>query len=246
MAPPWFKSPKGKIIHTRELVSTWCCRSDHAHWLVRVFWDSLMTTSSLSWTPNMESAVTRWSQVDTKPYPKRAESCRPSSSWKDAVVLLTENGWPRILLSPAWDFSFWLMAPGSVVSSYALLDHSSKPKQFILDDFTFGGARRMEAGSFAQMAKDICQTGFINCQDSLYLFINRPDKMGGYCFTPALGDFGHCRPWALMPGVLALSVVHCPPPVVRARRCKSTGFWPIVDRRTWKNRLSTLLKMLRW
>lgn len=253
----WFKSPKGKIVHTRELKNNAYVVPEEDHH-VRIgskeYFEILFDDNKFTeLDTNMESADPL-SFVDTKPYPKRIKESQEKSELKDAVRTAygKMNGLPIVIA--CMDFSFIGGSMGSVVGEKIAraADHALKNKKPFLMISRSGGARMMEAGlSLMQMAKTSAKLALLDKAGIPYISLLTDPTTGGVTASYAmLGDFNIAEPGALIgfagPRVIRETIgKDLPKGFQSAEFVLDKGFLDfIVDRRNLKNRLTALLKML--
>jgi acetyl-CoA carboxylase carboxyl transferase subunit beta len=254
----WFKSPGGKIIHTRELKNNAYVVPEEDHH-VRIgsqeYFEILFDDNKFTeLDANMESADPL-KFVDTKPYPKRIKESQAKSELKDAVRV----GYGKMdgldITVACMDFSFIGGSMGSVVGEKIArgIDHSLKTKTPFLMISRSGGARMMEAGlSLMQMAKTSAKLALLDQAKVPYISLLTDPTTGGVTASYAmLGDFNIAEPGALIgfagPRIIRETIgKDLPKGFQSAEFVQEHGFLDfIVDRRNLKSRLSTLLKMLK-
>jgi acetyl-CoA carboxylase carboxyl transferase subunit beta len=254
----WFKSPGGKIIHTRELKNNAYVVPEEDHH-VRIgsqeYFEILFDNNEFTeLDANMESADPL-KFVDTKPYPKRIKESQAKSELKDAVRVAYGKMDGLEITVACMDFSFIGGSMGSVVGEKIArgIEHSLKTKKPFLMISRSGGARMMEAGlSLMQMAKTSAKLALLDQAKIPYISLLTDPTTGGVTASYAmLGDFNIAEPGALIgfagPRVIRETIgKDLPKGFQSAEFVLEHGFLDfIVDRRNLKNRLSTLLKMLR-
>lgn len=252
----WFKSPEGKIVHTRELKNNaYVVPEEDYH--VRIgsqeYFNILFDGEFTELDPNMESADPL-QFVDSKPYPKRIKESQAKSNLKDAIRTAYGKMNGLDLTIAAMDFSFIGGSMGSVVGEKIsrAIDHSLKTKTPFLMISRSGGARMMEAGlSLMQMAKTSAKLALLDQARIPYISLLTDPTTGGVTASFAmLGDFNISEPGALIgfagPRVIRETIgKDLPKGFQSAEFVLEHGFLDfIVDRRNLKNRLSVLLKML--
>jgi acetyl-CoA carboxylase carboxyl transferase subunit beta len=253
----WFKTPGGKIVHTRELKSnSYVSPEDgyHARIGSKEYFEILFDNNKfVELDENMESADPL-KFVDTKAYPDRIKSTQKKVELKDAVRSAhgEMNGIP-ITIS-CMDFNFIGGSMGSVVGEKIAraIDHSIKNKIPFLMISKSGGARMMEAGlSLMQMAKTSAKLALLSEAKVPYISLLTDPTTGGVTASYAmLGDFNISEPGALIgfagPRVIRETIgKDLPKGFQSAEFVLEHGFLDfIVDRRNLKSRLTTLLKML--
>jgi acetyl-CoA carboxylase carboxyl transferase subunit beta len=159
----WFKSPAGKIVHTRELKNNaYVVPEEDYH--VRIgseeYFEILFDNNEFTeLDANMESADPLKFK-DTKPYPKRIKETQAKVGLKDAVRTAYGKMNGLEITIACMDFSFIGGSMGSVVGEKIAraMDHSLKNKIPCLMISRSGGARMMEAGlSLNADGKNFCE-----------------------------------------------------------------------------------------
>jgi acetyl-CoA carboxylase carboxyl transferase subunit beta len=253
----WFKSPAGKIVHTRELKNNaYVVPEEDFH--VRIgseeYFEILFDNNQFTeLDPDMESADPL-NFVDTKPYPKRIKESQAKSELKDAVRTAYGKMNNLDLTIACMDFSFIGGSMGSVVGEKIAraMDHSLQNNKPFLMISRSGGARMMEAGlSLMQMAKTSAKIALLEQAKIPYISLLTDPTTGGVTASYAmLGDFNIAEPGALIgfagPRVIRETIgKDLPKGFQSAEFVLEHGFLDfIVDRRNLKNRLTTLLRML--
>jgi len=253
----WFKSPEGKIVHTRELKNNAYVVPDedfHVRIGSKEYFEILFDHNEFTeLDPNMESADPL-NFYDSKPYPKRIKESQAKVNLKDAVRTAYGKMNGIEIVIAAMDFSFIGGSMGSVVGEKVAraIDHSLKSKVPILMISRSGGARMMEAGfSLMQMAKTSAKLALLDEAKIPYISLLTDPTTGGVTASFAmLGDFNIAEPGALIgfagPRVIRETIgKDLPKGFQSAEFVLEHGFLDfIVDRRNLKHKLSTLLKML--
>ncbi len=252
----WFKSPSGKIIHTRELKNNAYVVPDEEYH-VRIgsseYFDLLFDGKFTELDANMESADPL-KFTDTKAYPKRIKESQEKSKLKDAVRSAHgKMGGMEVVIS-SMDFSFIGGSMGSVVGEKIAraIEYSLKHKRPFIMISRSGGARMMEAGlSLMQMAKTSARLAQLDQAKIPYVSLLTDPTTGGVTASYAmLGDFNIAEPGALIgfagPRVIRETIgKDLPKGFQSAEFVLEHGFLDfIVDRRNLKKRLTTLLTML--
>lgn len=253
----WFKSPAGKIIHTRELKNNAFVVPEEDHH-VRIgskeYFELLFDNNAFTELDKDMESADPLKFIDTKPYPKRIKESQTKSELKDAV----RTGYGKMngleITIACMDFSFIGGSMGSVVGEKIsrAIDHSLKTKTPFLMISRSGGARMMEAGlSLMQMAKTSAKLALLDRAGIPYISLLTDPTTGGVTASYAmLGDFNIAEPGALIgfagPRVIRETIgKDLPKGFQSAEFVLDHGFLDfIVDRRSLKNRLTTLLKML--
>ncbi|MFZ6002145.1 MAG: acetyl-CoA carboxylase, carboxyltransferase subunit beta [Bacteroidota bacterium] len=253
----WFKSPSGKIVHTRELKNNSFVVPDedyHVKIGSKEYFEILFDNNEFTeLDANMESGDPL-KFVDTKAYPKRIKESQAKTELKDAVRTAYGKMNGVNLVVACMDFSFIGGSMGSVVGEKIAraMDHSLKTKTPFLMISRSGGARMMEAGlSLMQMAKTSAKIALLDKAKIPYISLLTDPTTGGVTASYAmLGDFNIAEPNSLIgfagPRVIRETIgKDLPKGFQSAEFVQEHGFLDfIVDRRNLKNRLTTLLKML--
>ncbi|HEX8040746.1 MAG TPA: acetyl-CoA carboxylase, carboxyltransferase subunit beta [Chryseosolibacter sp.] len=253
----WFKSPSGKIVHTRELKkNAFVVPEEDFH--VRIgseeYFEVLFDNNKYTeLDAGMESADPLKFK-DTKPYPKRIKESQEKSGLKDAVRTAYGKMNGIDITIACMDFAFVGGSMGSVVGEKIAraIDHSIKKKKPFLLISRSGGARMMEAGlSLMQMAKTAAKIALLDQARIPYISLLTDPTTGGVTASCAmLGDFNIAEPNSLIgfagPRVIRETIgKDLPKGFQSAEFVLEHGFLDfIIDRRNLKARLTTLLKML--
>lgn len=253
----WFKSPAGKIVHTRELKNNayvvpeedYHVRIGSAEYFEILFDNNKFTELDV----NMESAdPLKFS--DTKPYPKRIKESQEKTDLKDAV----RTGYGKMngidVVIACMDFTFIGGSMGSVVGEKIAraIDHCIQNKKAFIMISRSGGARMMEAGlSLMQMAKTSAKIALLDKAGLPMVSLLTDPTTGGVTASYAmLGDFNIAEPGSLIgfagPRVIRETIgKDLPKGFQSAEFVLDHGFLDfIVDRRNLKSRLTTLFRML--
>ena len=253
----WYKTPSGKIIHTRELKSNaYVSPEDDYH--VRIgskeYFEILLDDNKFT---ELDANMTSGDPLkfkDSKPYPERIIASQKKSNLKDAArtVYGKMNGLDLTIC--CMDFSFIGGSMGSVVGEKIArgIDHSIKTKTPFLMISKSGGARMMEAGlSLMQMAKTSAKLALLSEAKIPYISLLTDPTTGGVTASYAmLGDFNIAEPGALIgfagPRVIRETIgKDLPKGFQSSEFVLDHGFLDfIVDRRNLKTKLTTLLRML--
>jgi acetyl-CoA carboxylase carboxyl transferase subunit beta len=253
----WFKTPTGKIIHTRELKNNaYVSPEDGFH--VRIgskeYFDILFDGNKFTELDEAMSSGDPLSFVDSKPYPKRIVATQEKTQLKDAVRSAYGKMNGKDIVVSCMDFSFIGGSMGSVVGEKIAraIDYALKTKTPFLMISKSGGARMMEAGySLMQMAKTSAKLARLAEAKVPYISLLTDPTTGGVTASYAmLGDFNIAEPGALIgfagPRVIRDTVgKDLPKGFQSAEFVLDHGFLDfIVDRRDLKKQLTTLLQML--
>lgn len=253
----WYKTPTGKIIHTRELKSNaYVSPEDDYH--VRIgskeYFEILFDNNEFA---ELDEAITSADPLkftDSKPYPSRIKATQEKTDLKDAVRTAHGklNGLPLVIA--CMDFNFIGGSMGSVVGEKIAraIDYSLNNKIPFLMISKSGGARMMEAGfSLMQMAKTSAKLALLSEAKIPYISLLTDPTTGGVSASFAmLGDFNIAEPGALIgfagPRVIRETIgKDLPKGFQSSEFVLEHGFLDfIVDRRNLKVKLATLLKML--
>jgi acetyl-CoA carboxylase carboxyl transferase subunit beta len=253
----WFKSPAGKIVHTRELKNNaYVVPEEDYHVKIgsKEYFEILFDNDEFTeLDANMESGDPL-KFVDTRPYPKRIKESQVKTELKDAVRTAYGKMNGLDLVVACMDFTFIGGSMGSVVGEKIAraMDHSLKNRKPFLMISRSGGARMMEAGlSLMQMAKTSAKIALLDQHKIPYISLLTDPTTGGVTASYAmLGDFNIAEPNSLIgfagPRVIRETIgKDLPKGFQSAEFVLDHGFLDfIVDRRNLKTRLSTLLKML--
>jgi len=253
----WYKTPKGKIIHIRELKNNaYVCPDDDFH--VRIgskeYFEILFDKNKFTELNKAMSSADPLDFVDTKSYPDRIKASQKKTGLKDAVRTAYGKLDGIDVTIGCMDFSFIGGSMGSVVGEKIAkaIDHSlQKKKPFIMISKS-GGARMMEAGySLMQLAKTSAKLAQLEEQKIPFISILTDPTTGGVTASYAmLGDFNIAEPGALIgfagPRVIRETIgKDLPKGFQSSEFLLEHGFIDfIVDRRHMKSKISVLLKML--
>lgn len=253
----WFKSPGGKIIHTRELKNNaYVVPEEDYHVRIgsREYFELLFDNNEFTeLDANMESADPL-NFVDTKPYPARIKEAQQKTELKDAIRTAYGKMNGLDIVIGCMDFSFIGGSMGSVVGEKIAraMDHALQHRKPVLIISRSGGARMMEAGlSLMQMAKTSAKILQLDRAGIPYISLMTDPTTGGVTASFAmLGDFNIAEPGALIgfagPRVIRETIgKDLPKGFQSAEFLLEHGFLDfIIDRRNLKSRLTTLLRML--
>lgn len=253
----WFKSPAGKIVHTRELKkNAYVVPEEDFH--VRIgseeYFEVLFDNNKYTeLDANMEPSDPL-NFKDSKPYPKRIKESQEKSGLKDAVRTAYGKMNGIDITIACMDFAFIGGSMGSVVGEKIAraIDHSLKKKKPLLVISRSGGARMMEAGlSLMQMAKTAAKIALLDQAKIPFVSLLTDPTTGGVTASYAmLGDFNIAEPNSLIgfagPRIIRETIgKDLPKGFQSAEFVLEHGFLDfIIDRRHLKTRLTTLLKML--
>lgn len=253
----WFKSPAGKIVHTRELKqNAYVVPEEDFH--VRIgseeYFEVLFDNNKFTELDAKMEPADPLKFKDSKPYPKRIKESQEKSGLKDAV----RTGYGKMngidITIACMDFTFIGGSMGSVVGEKIAraMDHSLKKKKPFLMISRSGGARMMEAGlSLMQMAKTSAKIALMDKAGIPYVSLLTDPTTGGVTASYAmLGDFNIAEPNSLIgfagPRIIRETIgKDLPKGFQSAEFVLEHGFLDfIIDRRDLKSKLTTLLNML--
>jgi acetyl-CoA carboxylase carboxyl transferase subunit beta len=254
----WFKSPGGKIVHTRELKNNAYVVPEEDHH-VRIgsaeYFEILFDNNEFTELDADMMSGDPLKFIDTKPYPKRIKESQEKTQLKDAVRSAYGKMNNLDLTIACMDFNFIGGSMGSVVGEKIAraIDHSLKTSTPFLMISRSGGARMMEAGlSLMQMAKTSAKLALLSEANIPYISLLTDPTTGGVTASYAmLGDFNISEPGALIgfagPRVIKETIgKDLPTGFQSAEFVLDHGFLDfIVDRRNLKSRLTTLLIMIK-
>lgn len=253
----WFKSPAGKIVHTRELKkNAYVVPEEDFH--VRIgseeYFEVLFDDNKYTEMDENIEPADPLKFKDSKPYPKRIKESQEKSGLKDAVRTAHGKMNGIDITIACMDFAFIGGSMGSVVGEKIAraIDHSIKHKKPFLMISRSGGARMMEAGlSLMQMAKTSAKIALLDKAGLPYISLLTDPTTGGVTASYAmLGDFNIAEPNSLIgfagPRIIRETIgKDLPKGFQSAEFVLEHGFLDfIIDRRQLKVRLSTLLRML--
>jgi len=253
----WFKSPAGKIVHTRELKkNAYVVPEEDFH--VRIgseeYFEVLFDNNKFTELDADMEPADPLDFRDSKPYPKRIKESQEKSGLKDAVRTAYGKMNGLDITIACMDFAFIGGSMGSVVGEKVAraIEHSIKKKKPFLMISRSGGARMMEAGfSLMQMAKTSARISQLDKAKIPYISLLTDPTTGGVTASCAmLGDFNIAEPGSLIgfagPRVIRETIgKDLPKGFQSAEFVLEHGFLDfIIDRRNLKARLTTLLKML--
>ncbi|MEM6523859.1 MAG: acetyl-CoA carboxylase, carboxyltransferase subunit beta [Bacteroidota bacterium] len=254
----WFKTPSGKIVHTRELKSN-CYVSPEDGYHVRIgskeYFEILFDDNKFTELDETLQSADPLKFKDSKSYPDRVLASQKKTSLKDAVRSAHGKMNGIQITIACMDFSFIGGSMGSVVGEKIsrAIDFGIQKKTPFLMISKSGGARMMEAGlSLMQMAKTSAKLALLNEAKLPYISLLTDPTTGGVTASYAmLGDFNISEPGALIgfagPRVIRETIgKDLPKGFQSAEFVLDHGFLDfIVDRRNLKAKLTTLLRMIK-
>jgi acetyl-CoA carboxylase carboxyl transferase subunit beta len=253
----WFKSPAGKIVHTRELKNNaYVVPEEDFH--VRIgsaeYFEVLFDNNQFTELDKDMEAGDPLNFTDTKAYPKRVKESQQKTDLKDAVRTAYGKMSGIDIVIACMDFSFIGGSMGSVVGEKVAraMDHSLQHKKPMLVISRSGGARMMEGGiSLMQMAKTSAKIALLDQAKIPFVSLLTDPTTGGVTASFAmLGDFNIAEPGSMIgfagPRVIRETIgKDLPKGFQSAEFVLEHGFLDfIIDRRNLKSRLTTLFRML--
>ena len=253
----WYKTPQGKIIHTRELKNNaYVSPEDGYHVKIgsKEYFEILFDGNNFTEINEKMRSVDPLEFVDTKPYVDRLLRVQEKTSLNDAI----RTAYGKIngidINIACMDFAFIGGSMGSVVGEKIAraIDYSIKNNVPFLMISKSGGARMMEASfSLMQLAKTSAKLAQLSETKTPYISLLTDPTTGGVTASYAmLGDFNIAEPGALIgfagPRVIRETIgKDLPKGFQSSEFVLDHGFLDfIVDRRDLKERLAKLLKML--
>ena len=253
----WYKTPKGSIVHMRELRSNaYVSPEDDYHVKIgsKEYFEILFDDNKFTELDADLSSADPLGFVDTKKYPVRIASSKKKTGLNDAVRTAHGKLHGIPITIGCMDFSFIGGSMGSVVGEKIkrAIDHAIKEKTPFLMISKSGGARMMEAGlSLMQLGKISGRLNLLDRAKLPYISLLTDPTTGGVTASFAmLGDFNIAEPGALIgfagPRVIRETIgKDLPKGFQSSEFVLDHGFLDfIVDRRQLKSKIATLLKML--
>lgn len=254
----WFKTPGGKIIHQRVLKkNAYVCPDDNHHLRISSsqYFDILFDENKFTELDKDMQSVDPLDFVDSKPYKERLADSIKKTQLKDAIRSAVGTLHGMDLVIACMDFSFIGGSMGSVVGeklcrAIGLACEKDLPLLIISKS---GGARMMEAGySLMQLPKVIVKLILLSEKKLPYISLLTDPTTGGVTASfGMLGDFKIAEPGALIgfagPRVIRETIrKELPKGFQQAEYLLEHGFIDfIVDRRSLKEQLKTLLHLLK-
>ncbi|MCU0318161.1 MAG: acetyl-CoA carboxylase, carboxyltransferase subunit beta [Amoebophilaceae bacterium] len=253
----WYKTPKGKIVHTKVLQeNAYVSPEDGYH--VRIgskeYFELLFDDNEFTELLPQLTSVDPLQFVDSQPYTQRLQEAQEKTQLKDAIRVAHGHMNGLKLVIACMDFNFIGGSMGSVVGEKIAraIDHALENHTPLLIISKSGGARMMEAGfSLMQMAKTASKLLLLAEARVPYISLLTDPTTGGVSASFAmLGDFNIAEPGALIgfagPRVIRETIgKDLPKGFQSAEFVLEHGFLDfIVDRRKLKQTLSQLLEML--
>lgn len=253
----WYKTPKGNIIHTRELKNnSYVCPDDEYHVKIgsKEYFEILFDDNKFTELDADMISGDPLKFVDSRSYPIRITETMAKTDLKDAARTGVGKLNGLDIVITCMDFNFIGGSMGSVVGEKIAraIGHALKHKIPFLMISKSGGARMMEAGfSLMQMAKTSAKLAQLDEAGVPYISLLTDPTTGGVTASYAmLGDFNIAEPGALIgfagPRVIRETIGKDLPKAFQSSEfVLEHGFLDfIIDRRQLKNRLYTLLNLL--
>ena len=254
----WYKTPKGSIVHMRELKNnSYVSPEDDYH--VRIgskeYFEILFDNKSFEEYDSDMLSDDPLKFIDTKSYKDRVKKTIKATGLNDAIrtALGKVNG--HKLVISCMDFSFIGGSMGSVVGEKIsrAIDLSLRKKIPLMIISKSGGARMMESTySLMQMAKTSAKLSLLDKHKIPYISLMTDPTTGGVSASFAmLGDFNIAEPGALIgfagPRVIKETIgSNLPKGFQSSEFLIEHGFIDfIVDRRDLKSKISKLLSILK-
>jgi len=254
----WYRSPSGKIIHTKELKNNcYVVPDDNYHVRIgsREYFEILFDNNEFTELDANISSGDPLQFSDTKAYKDRIIASQHKTGLKDALRSAYGKVERENLVVACMDFDFIGGSMGSVVGEKIAraADYALKTRTPLMVISKSGGARMMESGfSLMQMAKTSAKLALLHDAGIPYISLLTDPTTGGVTASFAmLGDFNIAEPGALIgfagPRVIRETIgKDLPEDFQTAEFLLEHGFVDfIVDRRELKKRIALLLKMLK-
>ena len=201
----WFKSPGGKIIHTRELKSNAYVVPEEDHHVKigsEEYFEILFDNNEFKELDAKMTSKDTLNFVDTKKYSDRLKEAMEKTKLKDAVRTAVGKSKGKDLVVCCMDFAFIGGSMGAVVGEKIArgIDYSIKNRVPFLMISKSGGARMMEAAySLMQLAKTAAKLAQLADAKIPYISLCTDPTTGGTTASYAmLGDVNISEPGALI------------------------------------------------
>ncbi|WP_027303047.1 acetyl-CoA carboxylase, carboxyltransferase subunit beta [Rudanella lutea] len=255
----WYQCPNcKKVMHTREhKLNAYTCVHCNFHEKIGsdAYFSILFDDNQFTELDATMISADPLNFVDTKAYPDRVKSTISKTGLRDAVRTAYGPMNEAPITIACMDFGFIGGSMGSVVGEKIAraIDHSLNTNTPFLMISRSGGARMMEAGfSLMQMAKTSAKLALLAEAKIPYISLLTDPTTGGVTASFAmLGDFNIAEPGALIgfagPRVIRETIgKDLPKGFQSAEFVLEHGFLDfIVDRKDLKDKLSSLLQMLK-
>ena len=254
----WHKTPKGSIIHIRELKNnSYVSPEDDFHFRIgsKEYFEILFDNNFYKELDENLNSSDPLNFKDRKSYKSRLKSSKKSTGLNDAIRTAVGKINELSIVICCMDFSFIGGSMGSVVGEKIsrAIDYSIKNKFPILIISKSGGARMMESTfSLMQMAKTSAKISLLSKEKIPYISLMTDPTTGGVSASFAmLGDFNIAEPNSLIgfagPRVIKETIgSNLPKGFQKSEFLLDNGFLDfIVDRRNLKNKIYKLLRLLK-
>jgi acetyl-CoA carboxylase carboxyl transferase subunit beta len=255
----WYQCPScKKVMHVREhKKNNFVCTGCNYHEKIgsKYYFEVLFDDNVFTEIDQNLTSGDPLNFVDTKNYPDRIVATQKKTGLKDAARTAYGNLDGHQVVVTCMDFEFIGGSMGSVVGEKIArgIDQARKLKVPFIMISKSGGARMMEAGfSLMQMAKTSAKLALLHEEKIPYISILTDPTTGGVTASYAmLGDFNIAEPGALIgfagPRVIRETIgKDLPAGFQSAEFLLEHGFLDfIIDRKEMKEKLSTLLKILK-
>ena len=255
----WYQCPNcKKIMQTKEhKMNAYTCEHCNYHEKIgsEAFFELLFDHNQFTELDADMTSADPLNFTDTKKYPDRVRDTMRKTGLKDAVRTAHGKMNDLDIVVACMDFNFIGGSMGSVVGEKIAraIDFALKNRQPFLMISRSGGARMMEAGfSLMQMAKTSAKLALLSEAGVPYISLLTDPTTGGVTASYAmLGDFNISEPNALIgfagPRVIRETIgKDLPKGFQSAEFVLEHGFLDfIVDRKDLKDKLTSLLSMLR-
>ena len=253
----WYKTPNGKIVHSRELRNNaYVSPEDGYH--VRIgsieYFTILFDNNEFTELDKDMVSSDPLKFSDNKPYSTRIANAQKKSELKDACRTAVGKTSGNEIVISCMDFAFIGGSMGSVVGEKISrgIDHALQNRLPFMIISKSGGARMMEAGySLMQMAKTSAKLALLSEARLPYISLLTDPTTGGVTASYAmLGDINIAEPGALIgfagPRVIRETIgKDLPKGFQSSEFLLEHGFVDmIMDRRNLKTTISSLIKML--
>ena len=254
----WYKTPGGKIVHTRELKNNaYVSPEDGYH--VRIgskeYFEILFDSNKFTELDANMTSGDPLKFVDSKAYPSRIIATQKKTNLKDAVRSAYGKMNGLDLTISCMDFAFVGGSMGSVVGEKIAraIDYARENKHPMLIISKSGGARMMEAGiSLMQLAKTSAKLAQLSKAGLPFISLCTDPTFGGATASfSMLGDMNIAEPNALI-GFAGPKVVKetigkdLPSGFQTSEFLQEHGFLDfIVDRKDLKEKLAQLFRIIK-
>ena len=254
----WHKTPKGSIVHIRELKNnSYVSPDDDFHFRIgsKEYFEILFDNNFFEELDADLESADPLNFKDKKSYKNRLSFSQKSTGLSDAIRTGVGKLNSLSIVICCMDFSFIGGSMGSVVGEKIsrAIDYSLRSKYPLLIISKSGGARMMESTlSLMQMAKTSAKLSLLSKKKIPYISLLTDPTTGGVSASFAmLGDFNIAEPNALIgfagPRVIKETIgSNLPKGFQKSEFLLENGFLDfIIDRRNLKNKVFKLLMLLK-